>query len=201
MRLAPTVLLAPLALGAVVLSGCGGPFLFAELQVPSIRATMPQQSFPASDTGNPADWCSAVQTDPPCIQTSIDYDLGGMVPILNDPSVTYDLRLTEVAVTLSATEAGKDLSGVKLASISVLTDPADPASSVVIATYVRPQGTVAPTTIAVSGNSNLDLGPYLRGGILRVHAELVIDKPTPAFLADITSGLSLEVKLDWGSLL
>ncbi len=197
MRRAPIALLAL----AAALPGCGDPLLFAELQVPKIRATMPQQSFPASDTTNPADWCSATQTDPPCIQTSIDYDLGGMVPILNDPSVTYDLRLTDVAVTLSATEVGKDLSGVRSASVSVLTNPADPTSEVAIASYVRPAGTTAPTTIAVSGNSNLDLGPYLRGGVLKVHAELVIDKPTPAFLADVTSGLSLEVKLDWGSLL
>ncbi len=200
MRRAPTARLALLALAAA-LSGCDGPLLFAELQVPTVRATMPAQAFPASDTTDPADWCSIVQTDPPCVQTTIDYDLGGMVPILNDPSVTYDLRLKEVAVTLSATEAGKDLSGVKAASVTVLTNPADPASAVVIASYVRPAGTVAPTAIAVSGTSNLDLGPFLRGGVLRVHAELVIDKATPAFLADVTSGLSLEVKLDWGSLL
>jgi hypothetical protein len=199
MRRAPTALLASLA--AVLLSACDGPLLFAELQVPTVRATMPAQDFPASDTSDPTDWCSTVQTDPPCVQTTVDYDLGGMVPILTDPSVTYDLRLKEVAVTLSATETGKDLGGVKAASITVFTDPADPASAVVIASYVRPAGTVTPTTIAVSGNSNLDLGPYLRGGVLRVHAELVIDKLTPAFRADVTSGLSLEVKLDWGSLL
>ncbi len=194
----------PLAVAAALaaaLAGCGGPLLFAEVQVPKVGATLPRQSFPASDTTDPADWCSALQTDPPCIQTSIDYDLGGMVPILNDPGVTYDIRLTELAVALSTTEVGKDLSGVRSASVSVLTNVADPASAVVIASYVRPSGTATPTSISVSGNSNLDLGPYLRGGVLRVHAELVIDKPTPAFLADVTSQLSLEAKLDWGSLL
>ena len=200
MRRAPTALLVPLALAAV-LSGCDGPLLFAELQVPSISATLPRVEFPASDTSDPADWCSAVQTDPPCIQMSIDYDLGGMVPILDDPSVTYDLRLTHVAITLSAPGPGQDLAGVKTASITVLTDPANPASAVVIASYLRPAGTVAPTSLAVSGNSNLDLGPYLRGGVLTVHAELVIDQPTPLFYADVTSDLSLEAKLDWGSLL
>ncbi len=193
-------LLASLALAAL-LPGCDGPLLFAELQVPTVRATMPAQPFPASFTADPAFWCSAQQTDPPCVQTTIDYDLGGMVPILNDPSVSYDLRLTEVAVTLSASQAGTSLGGVKLASVSVLTDPNDPASAVVVAAYARPPGTAAPTTISVSGNSNLDLGPFLRGGVLRVHAELVIDQPTPAFLADVTSTLSLEAKLDWGSLL
>ena len=115
MRRAPTALLVPLALAAV-LSGCDGPLLFAELQVPSISATLPRVEFPASDTSDPADWCSAVQTDPPCIQMSIDYDLGGMVPILNEPNVTYDLRLTDVAITLAATEVGKDLSATPRAT-------------------------------------------------------------------------------------
>jgi len=199
MRRAPLALLAVLVLAP--LQGCGGPLLFAELQVPSLRATLPSQSFPASDTTDPADWCSAVQTDPPCIQMTLDYDLGGMVPILNEPGVTYDLRLTDVGITLSATEVGKDLSGVSRVAISALLDPLDPASAVVIASYVRPPGGNPPSSIAVTGNSNLDLGPYLSGGLLRVHAELVIDQPTPAFLADVTSGFSLEVKLDYGSLL
>ncbi len=192
-------LVASLALAAL-LPGCDGPLLFAELTVPTVTATMPQQAFPASDTADQTYWCSAQQSNPPCIQTTIDYDLGGMVPILNDPSVTYDLRLKQVAVTLSAMQTG-NLGGVKLASVSVLTDPGDPASAVVVASYVRPAGAAAPTTIAVAGNSNLDLGPFLRGGVLRVHAELVIDQPTPAFLADVASTLSLEAKLDWGSLL
>ncbi len=195
-----TALLASLALAAL-LPGCGRGLLFAELEVPTIQATMPAQAFPASDTTDPANWCAAVQSDPPCIQATIDYDLGGMVPILNDPSVTYDLRLTQVAVTLSALDTGTSLAGVKLASLSVQTDPADPASTVIVASYVRPPGAVTPTTIAVAGNSNLDLGPFLRGGVLRVHTELVIDQQTPAFLADVTSTLSLEAKLDWGSLL
>lgn len=189
------------AAATAVLPACDGPLLFAELNVPELRATLPSQSFPASDTTDPADWCSAAQTDPPCIQLTMDYDVGGMVPLLNEPNVTYDLRLTDVGITLSATELGKNLSGVSRVTISALADPNDPASTVTIAAYVRPPGGNPPSSISVSGNSSLDLGPYVRGGLLRVHAELVIDQPTPAFLADVTSGFSVEVKLDWGGLL
>jgi hypothetical protein len=200
MHRAPAALLAALLLAA--LPACDGPLLFAELSVPSLRATLPSQSFPASDTTDPADWCAAMPSDPPCIQMTIDYDLGGMVPILNEPGVTYDLRLTDVAIALSATEAGKDLGGIQRVTLGVLTDPADPASAVIVAAYVRPAaGGAPPTAIAVTGNSNLDLGPYLRGGVMRVHVELVLDGGTPAFLADVTSGFSLEVQLDYGSLL
>jgi hypothetical protein len=189
------------ALLALALSGCDGPLLFAELQVPALRATLPSQSFPASDTGDPAYWCSASQTDPPCIQTTLDYDLGGMVPILTDPNVTYDLRLTDVSILLSATEVGKDLSGISLASVSV-SDPVAAGSWVVVASYVRPPGSGPSSAIGVSGNPNLDLAPYLDGtGSLRVRVELVIDQPTPAFLADVAAGFSLEVKLDYEGLL
>ncbi len=199
MRRAPIAFVAAV-LASVALPGCGGPLLFAELQVPSVRATLPSQYFPASDTTDPAYTCPPVQ-GVPCIQTTLDYDLGGMVPILNDPSVTYDLRLTEAAITLTTIAPGSDLSGIQQASVSVYTVAGDPGSAVVIASYVRPAGPVSPTTISVAGNSNLDLAPYLNGGKLTVHVELAVDKLTPEFWADVSTGLSLEVKLDWGSLL
>lgn len=198
MRRASLLLLAAVA----ALPGCGGPLLFAELQVPELRVTLPEQAFPASDTTNPADWCALVQ-DPstPCVQRTLDYDLGGPVPILNERGVTYDLRLEDVAIILSASQAGTDLTGVKYASLLVLADPLDPSSGTVIASYVRPPNAAPSRSIGVTGNSNLDLGPYLRTGILPVRVEVTFDAPTPAFLADVAAGFSLEVKLDWGSLL
>ncbi len=189
-----------LAVAALSLAACGGPLLFAELEIPDIHVTLPSQSFPASDSSNPVDWCTPAQSSPPCIATTLDYDLAGNVPVLNEQGVTYDLRLTDVAVTLAATEVGKDLRGAELITIRVL-DPVDPSASVVVASYARPPGTVAPTSIAVSGNANVDLGPYLRAGRLPVRAEFVFDQLTPAFLADVRVGFSLEVQLDYGKLL
>lgn len=198
MRRAPA---STLALAAALLSGCGGPMLYAELEVPSLRATLPSQDFPASGA-DPAYLCQVFQYQgTECSQMTLDYDLGGMVPILNEPGVTYDLRLTDVAITLAAESAGTDLSGIVRVTLSALTDPNDPSSTVVVAQYLRPASGPPPTTIAVTGNSNIDIGPYLRGGVIKVHAELEYDGATPAFKADVTSGFSLLVKLDYGSLL
>jgi hypothetical protein len=192
-----------LAALALALAACDGPLLFAELSIPEIRVTLPGQSFPASDTTIPANFCdpTAPQSFPPCIALTLDYDLGGNVPVLTEQNVTYDLRLTDVAIALSATEVGKDLSGVRLVTIRVLDDPLDPTAGVVVASYVRPPGPVAPTAIAITGNANLDLGPYLEVGRLPVRVEVVLDAGTPAFLADVQVGFSLEVKLDWGAYL
>jgi hypothetical protein len=199
MRRAHLALLAAPALAA--LQGCGEPLLFAELQVPDLRLSVPSQPFPASDTTNPNAWCTAAQTNPPCIQLTLDYDLGGNVPLLNERNVKYDLRLRDVAIALSPASAGTTLAGVKLVSIRVLSDPLDPTSGVVVASYARPAGGAATGAVSVAGNSNLDLGPYLRAGRLPVRVEVVLDQPTPAFLADVATGFSLEVKLDYGALL
>ncbi len=199
MRRAPLALALAAALGA--LPGCSGPLLYADLQVSAVRVTLPSQAFPASDTTNPADWCAPTQTNPPCVQLSLAYDIAGQIPVLNEPNVTYDLRLTDVGITLSTVSAGTNLSGVERVTIAVLADPNDPASGVTVASYVRPAGGGAASSIAVSGNPNLDLAPYVSAGRLPAHVELVLDQPTPAFLADVGAGFSLEVKLDYGKLL
>jgi len=201
MRRAPIASLAAAVAALGALQGCGGPLFFAELQIDSVRVTLPSQAFPASNAPNPADWCAPVQTNPPCVQLSLAYDIAGQIPVLNEPNVTYDLRLTDVGITLSATSAGTDLSGIASASIQVLADPNDPASGVVVANYARPPGGGASSTISVSGNPNLDLAPYVSAGRLPAHIELVVDRATPAFLADVGAGFSLEVKLDYGKLL
>lgn len=198
MRRAPTALL---ALAAAALASCGDPLLFAELQIPRLAVTLPSQTFPASDTTDPATWCALVQ-DPaaPCIQLTLDYDLGGQVPVLDEPGVTYDLRLTDVAIALTTTGAGEDLAGVRQVTVLVLATPGDPGSGVVVASYARLPG-AAPTTVAIAGNSSLDLGPYLAAGRLPVRVEVTLDSGTPEFLADVTVGFSLEVQLDYGELL
>ena len=192
----------------LLLAGCGGPLLWAELQVPEIHVTLPGQEFPASDTTDVRYFCDpdAPQAFPPCIGLTLDYDLGASVPVLDEPNVTYDLRLTDVALTLAATQTvtgTKDLSGVKQVTIRVLADPAIPGSGAILATYVRPPVTQPVTSFSVSGNSNLGLGPYVKAGRLPIRVELVIDSagPTPAFTADVQAGFSLEVKLDYGKVL
>jgi hypothetical protein len=196
-----------LVAAALLLVACDDLFS-ADLQIPRIQITLPSSEFPESDTGDPTYFCDpdAPQSTPPCVGVTLDYDVGGNVPILDDPNVTYDLRLTDVALTLSATQTvtgDKDLSGVRLATIRVLEDPAFPGSGVVLATYARPPGTEPVASFSVTGNSNLDLGPYVRAGRLPVRVELLIDSatPTPAFTADVRAGFSLEVKVDYDAFL
>lgn len=190
-----------LAAAALLLAACDGPLLYVELEIPEIRVTLPSQSFPASDASIPDAWCDPTgQTFPPCLAVGLDYDLGAEVPIFEEENVTYDLRLTDVAVSLAATEVGKDLAGVKLLRVRVLQDPLDPASGVVVAAYARADG-AAPASIAVTGNANVDLGPYLRTGLLPLRFELVVDQPTPAFLADVEAAFSVSAELDYGAFL
>lgn len=196
-----------LAAAALLLTACDSLFT-AELRVPVISVTLPGQEFPESNTTDSRYYCdpAAPQSTPPCVGLTLDYDLGGQVPVLNEENVTYDLRLTDVALTLSATQTvtgDKDLSGVKSATIRVLADPAIPGSGSVLATYVRPAITGPVSSFAVSGNANLDLGPYLDAGRLPIRVDLLIDSvgPTPAFTADVQAGFSLEVALDYGAFL
>lgn len=194
------------ALASLLLAGCEGPLLFAEVEVPDLRVTLPPQLFPAFDTSNPSDWCDPTgQTFPPCIATTAAYDLGAQVPALTEPGVSYEIRLTDVALTLSAVQSGgagpSDLSGVVRATIRVGADPAVANSGTVVASYVRPPVAGAPTTVAVSGNANLDLAPYLSSGQLPVRVEVVVDNAMPAFDADILAAFYVRITLDWGSYL
>lgn len=193
-----------LAAAVSLLAACDGPLLFAEVQIPDLQVTLPSQSFPAAALALPTDWCDpAMQSDPPCLALTADYDIGEQVPAITEASVSYELRVTRVAITLSAIQqagAPPDLSGIESATIRVLDDPAIVGSGAVIASYVKPPG-AAPTTIAVTGNANLDLAPYLDAGILPVRVEVVVSNGTAAFDADITAAFSVVVNVDWGSYL
>ena len=186
-----------LVAAALLLAACD---LSAELDIPELRVTLPSQQFVASDTSIPEDWCDPAEAaDPPCIATALQVDLGAQVSLLTEENATYDLRLTDLAMALASTEAGKDLGGVKLLTIRV--GGGAPGAGLVLASYARPPGAAAPAAIAVTGNSNVDLGPYLEAGRLPVRLELVLDRPTPAFSADVVAGFSLRVSLDWGAYL
>jgi hypothetical protein len=194
------------ALSLASLASCSGPLLFAEVEIPDLRVTLPQQSFPAFDAGNPANWCDPSGPPPPipCVALSTAYDLGAHVPALTEKGVTYELRVTDVEFTLSATQsspgAPTDLGGIQSATVRVGWDPAVPGSGVVIAKYVRATAGT-PTTVAISGNANLDLAPYISSGNLPVRVEVVIDGPTSAFDADILAAFYVRVTLDWGKYL
>lgn len=181
----------------LALTGCG-PVLYAELDVPEVRITLPSQAFPASPAP-PGDWCFPDR--PECVATELQYELGAQVPVVTEPGVEYELFLKRVAIVLSASSAGTDLSGIRAAEIRVLDPSGGPGT--VIASYEADPAAPPPTSLTVAGDAALDLAPFVQGGNLQARVELVYDpmNPTPAFDADVSAAFSLDVKVDWGQYL
>ncbi|WP_242394291.1 lipoprotein [Anaeromyxobacter oryzisoli] len=179
-----------------LLAGCGGPLLFADLTIPELAVTLPQQAFPGM-AADPSRWCAG---QPDCVTTDLTYDLGEQVSVLTRPDVQYELRLTTLAIALDAASAGTDLRGVKSASVEVF--PPDGSAPVVVASYTRAASdTATPTSLAVSGDSTLDLSPFVQAGQLHARVSVSYDAPTPPFTADVRATFYLKVKLDYGKTL
>jgi len=196
---------AAVLLAAAVLAGCGQPLLSAQLEIPEIRITQPAQRFPAA-APDPSYLCEIVAAN--CVKTDVSYDLGAEVPVFGEEGITFDLRLTDVALhlvadpdPLSTATTPANLAGVE--SVKVMTrPPGSTAAWTIVAAYSKTPG-ASPTAIAVSGESNIDLGPYLSGGKLDARVEVIYDlaNPTPDFFADIEAGFSLVVTLDYDAYL
>lgn len=181
---------------AILLStGCSGPLLFADLEIPEVELTLPAQSFPAS-VAAPAAWCDA--TRPSCIATDLTYDLGAELDLFTRPEAEYELRLTALAIALTATESG-DLGGVR--SVGVLAYPPDGGAPVAVARYERSPADPAPTAIAVTGDADVELARFIEAGQIRLRVELSYDARTPAFDADVTADFYVRVGLDYAALL
>jgi hypothetical protein len=196
----PSAPLLSAALAAAALAGCDQPFLSARVEIPEIRIVEPAQEFPAAASVDPSHACSLLQatTGRSCAAVTVGYDIGGEVPGFEERGVTVDLRLTDLALHLTAGGVS-DLRGVTRAEV----DLRDPGTGAVtrIASYVRPPGST-PTSIAVGGASNVDLSPYLQSGKLDAHVEVEMD---PVFLpsgftAAIEAAFSAVVTVDYRSL-
>jgi hypothetical protein len=198
MRHAPAPQLAAALAAAAVLAGCDQPFLSARVEIPEVRIVEPAKTFPAAAI-DPAAACSTLValTGRTCAAQTASYDLGGEVPGLSEKGVKVDLRLTDVALHLAAGGAS-NLGGVTRAEV----DLRDASGGVTrVASYVRPPG-ATPTSIAVSGSSNLELSPYLQDGKLDARVEVEMDPlmlPS-GFTASIEAGFSVIVTVDYRSL-
>lgn len=199
MRPVPAALAASAALALGLLSGCGQPLLSAQLEIPEIRITSEAKSFPATNP-TPVDLCAG---EAGCLKSDVSYDLGDELPVFGEKGITFDLRLTDVALHLVAdpdplsTLAGPaDLGGIESVRV-YLHDPGG-AGTTVVASYSKLPG-ATPRSIAVSGYSNVDLGPYLSGGVIAARVEIDYDttNPPPDFFARIETGFSLVVTLDY----
>jgi hypothetical protein len=191
---------APLVAAAALVAGCGQPLLSARVDIPEIRISEAPQAFPAASI-DPSTACSfIVPTPPSCVAQALAYDIGQEVPVLKQKGVTVDLRLTDVELELVAGGASS-LRGIIEAEVD-LRDPAT-GGFVKVASYVRPSPTSTPSTISVSGSSNLELSPFLSGGRLDGRIAVQVD-PTQlpsGFTATLDAGFSLVVTLDYSSYL
>ncbi len=177
---------------AALLSGCGQPLLSMQLEVPEIRITSPGKEFPTTGVALPTDYC--VYATPGCVFDDIQYDIGAQVPVLEEKGVSIDLRLTDVALRLVS--GTSDLRGVLSAEVKIQ----DPVTGdwILVASYAKPPGAI-PTEISVSGNSNIQLAPYLSSGEIGARVEVSYDTSSPpgAFTADVEAGFSLVVTMSY----
>jgi hypothetical protein len=193
---------AALAAAALALSACGSvkDLFYAELEIPAVGITLPAQDFPGLEVADPGLACAS---DPSrcTVSTTLLYDLAEQVDLLDEPNAEYEIRLTDLALELVAGDAGADLRAIRSVSVEVFLPAAPPGSDpVVIASYLRPTG-AAPAAIAVTGNSNVDLAPYLEAGKLNVRVRMAYDALTPAFTADVRGTFFVRVRLDYGRMI
>jgi hypothetical protein len=176
------VLLLPLA---AVVASCGGPVLFAELEAPSICATLPDYAF----TG----------TSGSSLQTSVAYDMSTVLPAVStNANVEYELRLQEVETTL-VTAPGYDFGAIESFRVVALATATLP--EVELVSYVRDPAAPATSQLVARGAMNVDLGPYLDGGLLDLRLEYTGGLPAADWTANVRGCFYLKATLDYGKLL
>jgi hypothetical protein len=168
---------------AVAVAGCGGPILFAELEMPSVQVTLPQYQFPTIGI-------STTQT--------IVFDVGANVPLVNEPNVDYDLELNRMTLVL---EAGGPFPNFDTFNSVRIVAVHPPLPDLVLIEYANPPP--GSTTVTATSSTSADLKPYLDAGQMTVNATFEADPTTPVgvWYADVTADLYLRVRLDYGAYL
>jgi hypothetical protein len=183
---------APILLATLAgLAGCGGPVLFAELELPSVQVTLPQQAF----TG----------VTPPATQTTpVSFDLGASVPVVNEPNVELDLQLKRMVLVLDTANPLNPASfdDIDEVTIRALAPAGSGLADVALIHYVKPAGATGITRIEAASESSTDLTRYLSAGQLDFEATYTgSGLPTADWTADVTADFSMKVKLDYGAYL
>jgi hypothetical protein len=174
----------------LALAGCGGPVLFAELEMPSVEVTLPQQTFPGTTL--------TTQT------TNFSFDVGANVPVVNEPNVELDLQLTRMVLVLDTANPLNPASfdNVDSVTIEALAPPASGLADLVLVAYTKPAGASGITRIEASSATAADLTPYLQAGRIDVRASYTgSGLPTADWTADVTADFHIKVKLDYGAYL
>jgi len=174
---------------SLLLAGCG--LLYAQVEIPEIRATLVEE--PIEATGVDID-----------LVKTLDYDLGKDVGLLNEKNVSYELRLDQLEIAVSAnqpTAAIPDLGTIETVVITVQ-DPDHVLPAREVVRYQKPAGSTGTITkVVASGQGNVDLGPYLRSGKLSLVITAAGSLPAYAWNADITAVLYAKLKVEYGKYL
>ncbi len=181
------------AVPALLLAGCG-PILYAQLEVQQVKVNLPDETFPGTPAGTP-------------LVKDLSYDLAADLPVITEKGVTYDLRLTEMALTLGSTSNLADFRGIQSVTITAVPPAGSGLSEVAVVDYQRGPAPATPlTSVVATGQSNVDLAPYVQAGHLgmRVTAVEATDVPgaglpTVDWTASVTGTFYLKVKLDYSS--
>jgi hypothetical protein len=167
------------------LAGCG--LLSAEFEIPSVSVTLKSQDFPAVPAGAP-------------LVKEVNFPIGKDLTGITDKGVTFELRLTRMAVALAATSPMGDFGDIESVTVSVLPPVGQTLpEEAVIASYLKSPADPNPTSISVAGMSNLDLAPYILSGDLRLKFVAVSSTggAIPAWKADVGGVFYLKVHADY----
>lgn len=187
---------------APLLASCGKPLLFAEVEIPAAEVTLASQPFPSTVNPLPTDLCPpgvGLGGNVTCLQRTFGFDLGDDFRDLTKDAASYELRLTDLGITLDATQALQDFRDVVEVVVGV-DGSAVGLPSVELASYRRSASDPTPTTITVRASANVDLGPYLQAGQVALFTRMQIGATTPEFTADVLALFYVRVLLDWGKL-
>jgi hypothetical protein len=130
-----------------------------------------------------------------CLEQLVTYDLGSDFTDLTKDSVDYQLRLTDLAITLQSTTIA-DFGSVYEVRVGVAANSTLPA--VDLATYHRSPANPTPTSISVRAMANVDLGAYVKSGQVALFTQMTFDQDIPAFNADVLGDFYLDVVVDYG---
>lgn len=183
------------ALAALLaLGGCDGPVLFAELEMPSVEVTVQQQTFSGTGTAGSIP------------VTTVSFDIGANVPVIDEPNVEAELVLRSMTLVLGTTDPSdpNSFDGIDLITIRALPPPSDPSRpAIVLLEWVNPHTNTEPlTSVTARSQTDADLSAWLQDGTIVLEASYEGSAlPYYDWTADLTGDFSLSVKLDYGAYL
>ncbi len=175
-------LLALLALGSPLVSGCG--MLDAKLEARTVCFTLPDYPIPAAIV-------------PGALSTDITYDLGSDLPILSQDGVRYSLVMQRARLTVGARSPAVNLGDIDQLTISVVAPPGSGLPEPELVRYQR-GADPHPTAIEATASSDADLAPYVSGGQVRFLASASGALPEHEWSADVTACFLLTADVSYG---